>query len=161
MRVIARAAAPERKLTIAPEQTRKSEPAAPSRPFVSPFAADSARKGTPRSEASPDAGTPSRSTPAAVSTTPVVMGAAVAAQPAPAAAAQPAMKIESQSAGIDEVRSSVLNALTSAGQSMLCSMLVIMSSVVYSAEGEGDRMSHQTNFLSSPDVTIVQPLGSL
>src|SRR5438552_256340 len=98
-----RAATPERKLTLAPEQTRKSEPAAPSRPFVSPFAADSARKGTPRSEASPDAGTPSRSTPAAVSTTPVVMGAAVAAQPAPAAAAQPAMKIESQSAGIDEV----------------------------------------------------------
>src|SRR6266571_2214132 len=83
-----RPSAPERKLTIAPEQPRKSEPAAPSRPFVSPFAADSARKGTPRSELSPEnTGTPSRSTPAAVNTMPVVMGAAapaVAAQPAPA-----------------------------------------------------------------------------
>src|SRR5213079_2007856 len=58
---ISRASAPERKLTIAPEQPRRSEPA-PSRPFVSPFAADTARKGTPRSEASPDTGTPSRST---------------------------------------------------------------------------------------------------
>src|SRR6266700_2400260 len=67
-----RAAAPERKLTIAPEQTRKSEPVAPSRPFVSPFAADSARKGTPRSVVFLDTGTPSRSTPAAGSTTPVV-----------------------------------------------------------------------------------------
>src|SRR6266704_4975008 len=66
-----RAAAPERKLTIAPEQTRKSEPVAPSRPLVSPFAADSARKGTPRSEASPDTGTPSRSTPAAINAAPV------------------------------------------------------------------------------------------
>jgi DNA polymerase III subunit gamma/tau len=115
-----RAAAPERRLTIAPEQPRKSEPSPPARPFVSPFAADSARKGTPRSEIAPDAGTPSRSTPAAVNTTPVVMGAAapaVAAQPAPA------MKIETQSEGVDEMRSSVLNALTSAGQTLLCSML--------------------------------------
>ncbi len=116
-----RPSAPERKLTIAPEQPRKPEPAAPSRPFVSPFAADSARKGTPRSELSPEnTGTPSRSTPAAVNTMPVVMGAAapaVAAQPAPA------IKVESQSSGVDEVRSSVLNALTSSGQTMLCSMI--------------------------------------
>jgi DNA polymerase-3 subunit gamma/tau len=123
---LSRGAASERKLTIAPEQPRRSEPAPPSRPFVSPFAADTARKGTPRSELMPDVtGTPSRSTPPAVNTTAVVMGAAapaVAAQPAPAQSA-PALKIETQSAGIDEMRSSVLNALTSAGQTMLCSML--------------------------------------
>src|SRR6266478_1482903 len=47
-----RASAPERKLVIAPEP-KKSEPTAP-RTFVSPFAADSARKGTPRSELSPE-----------------------------------------------------------------------------------------------------------
>jgi DNA polymerase-3 subunit gamma/tau len=114
-----RASAPERKLVIAPEP-KKSEPTAP-RTFVSPFAADSARKGTPRSELSPEnTATPSRSTPAAVNTTPVVMGAAapaVAPQPAPA------IKVESQSTGIEEVRLSVLNALTSGGQTMLCSMI--------------------------------------
>jgi DNA polymerase-3 subunit gamma/tau len=114
-----RASAPERKLAIAPEP-RKSDPTPP-RTFVSPFAADSARKGTPRSEVSPEnTGTPSRSTPAAVNTTPVVMGAAA---PAVAPQTAPAIKVESQSTGIEEVRSSVLNALTSGGQTMLCSMI--------------------------------------
>src|SRR6185312_8593117 len=36
---------PERKLSLAPEPKRNEGPA---RPFVSPFAADTARKGTPR-----------------------------------------------------------------------------------------------------------------
>src|SRR5256885_7591457 len=40
-----RGAAPERKLTLAPEPRKPESPGA-SRPFVSPFAADSARKGT-------------------------------------------------------------------------------------------------------------------
>ncbi|HKW17879.1 MAG TPA: DNA polymerase III subunit gamma/tau [Terriglobales bacterium] len=111
---------PERKLTVAPEP-RKPEPPVAARPFVSPFAADSARKGTPRSESlSESGGTPVRSTPAASMSAPVVMGAAapaVAPQPVPASDAQP------QTRGIEEVRSAALTALMKAGQSVLCSML--------------------------------------
>src|SRR6185436_10540221 len=43
----------DRKLSLAPEP-KKTEPGTNSRPFVSPFAADSARKGTPRMEAVPE-----------------------------------------------------------------------------------------------------------
>jgi len=125
-----RAPAPNRKLTIAPEpqksqaqksELKKSEPTAPPRPFVSPFAADSARKGTPRSELSPESvASSSRPSIAAVSNTPVVMGAA-----APAVAAQPARENKplSQSTSADDVRSAVLKTLGSGDQTMLCSML--------------------------------------
>jgi DNA polymerase-3 subunit gamma/tau len=115
----------ERKLTIAPEP-KKAEQIAQPRPFVSPFAADSARKGTPRSEASAESTAP-RVAPAAISSAPVVMGSA-----APAVAVQTAREPEPQlpvdivsppSANIDDVRSGVLNALGSSGQTMLCSML--------------------------------------
>jgi DNA polymerase-3 subunit gamma/tau len=115
----------ERKLTIAPE-LKKSEQVAQPRPFISPFAADSARKGTPRSEAAAESAAP-RAAPAAISSAPVVMGSA-----APAVAAQTAREPEPQapvgivsqsSANIDDVRSAVLNALGSSGQTMLCSML--------------------------------------
>src|SRR6266568_1133110 len=110
-----------RKLTLAPEPSKsepKPEPPTPTRPFVSPFAADSARKGTPRSESSSETNAP-QPLPAAQVNTPVVMGSA-----APAAAAQPARedRPKAQSAGIEDVRSAVLNALGT-GQSMLCSML--------------------------------------
>jgi DNA polymerase III subunit gamma/tau len=107
---------PGRKLAIAPEP-KKPEP--PARAVVSPFAADSARKGTPRSEFSSDAAAASSSRPAAVaiSSTPVVMGAAVAAQPAPDNPPQPL------ASSAEEVRAAVLNVLGSAGQAMLCSML--------------------------------------
>ncbi len=120
-----RAPAGNRKLTIAPEpqksEVKKSEPTAPPRPFVSPFAADSARKGTPRSELSPENAAPSsRPSVAATSTTPVVMGSA-----APAVAAQPARENKplAQSASSDDVRSAVLKTLGSDNQTMLCSML--------------------------------------
>src|ERR1700681_1152986 len=68
-----RGAATERKLTLAPEP-KKPEPPVPLRPFVSPFAADSARKGTPRSEFSAEnnSGAPARSSSAAAATLPVV-----------------------------------------------------------------------------------------
>jgi DNA polymerase-3 subunit gamma/tau len=114
-----RPATPERKLSIAPEP-RKAEPAAPARPFVSPFAADSARKGTPRSEATPETNSPQRPTTAAVSSTPIIMGSS-----APAAAAQPALqnRPQPQAASADEVRAAVLNALSTANQAMLCAML--------------------------------------
>jgi len=117
-----RAPAVNRKLTLAPEpsksEPKKLEPPAPTRPFVSPFAADSARKGTPRSESSSETNAP-RSAPASQINAPVVMGSA-----APGVAAQPARENspQAQSAGIEDVRSVVLNAL-GAGQTMLCSML--------------------------------------
>jgi DNA polymerase-3 subunit gamma/tau len=119
----AHTSAPDRKLTLAPE-ARKPDPPAATRPFISPFAADSARKGTPRSEASEGTGSPARPAPAAVSTQQVVMGSAA---PAVAAAPESQPKLETKPANVlanlDEVRSAVLNALTSAGQNMLAGML--------------------------------------
>jgi DNA polymerase-3 subunit gamma/tau len=117
--------APATKLAIAPEAKKPEPPVAP-RPFISPFAADSARKGTPRSEASEGMASPSRPAPAAVSTQPVVMGSA-----APAVAPAPENQPEAKPAGIpasapvniEDLRSAVLNALTSSGLSMLSSML--------------------------------------
>jgi DNA polymerase-3 subunit gamma/tau len=128
-----RAVTPERKLTIAPE-SRKPEPPAAPRPFISPFAADSARKGTPRSEASENAGPFSRPA-SAPSTQQVVMGsAAPAVVPAPVAPAPEVLipevsiskdqpKPEVKPASLDDVRSAALNALVSAGLSMLSQML--------------------------------------
>jgi DNA polymerase III subunit gamma/tau len=113
-----RASTPERKLAIAPEP-KKPEP--PPRPFLSPFAADAARKGTPKAEFSEErVGSPSRPILAAGSSMPVVMGAT-----APAAAPQPAPEkvLLPHSASAADVRTAVLNALTSAGQTMLCTML--------------------------------------
>jgi DNA polymerase-3 subunit gamma/tau len=112
-----RAPGPERRLDIAPE-AKKPEPPTPPRPFISPFAADSARKGTPRSEASETAGSPSRPAPAAVSTQQVVMGSA-----APAVVAAPESQPEARPASVKAVRSAVLNALASDSQTMLSSML--------------------------------------
>lgn len=115
----ARGGPPERKLAAVPEP-RKTEAPTVARPFVSPFAADSARKGTPRSESSEAHEIPLRSSPAAIATPPVVMGSAapaVAAQPAPEKDPQP------QARGVEETRAAVITALSKAGQSMLCSML--------------------------------------
>ena len=73
---------------LSSSETRRSEPAQPSRPnFVSPFAADSARKGTPRQESS-ELATPSgpRIVAAASSPEPVIMGSAIPMRdPAPEA----------------------------------------------------------------------------
>ena len=112
-----RASDRDRKLSVAPEAKKPEPPAAP-RPFISPFAADSARKGTPRSEASESAGSPSRPAPAAVSAQQVVMGSA-----APAVVAAHETQPEAKPASVEEVRSAVLNGLASAGQAMLSSML--------------------------------------
>ena len=115
-----RGATPERKLTLAPEPKKAEPPSAP-RPFVSPFAADSARKGTPRSEFSAEGNNtaPARS-PAATNAAPVVMGSA-----APAVATQPAPEKddEPKANSLEQVRLAVMNALAKAGQSVLCSML--------------------------------------
>ena len=118
--------APDRKLAIASEP-RKSEPVAQPRPFISPFAADSARKGTPRSDASSERSNTSVAS-APINSAPVIMGAAapaVAAQTAREPEPQPATTLvaESSAEALDEVRMAVLNALASAGQTMLCSLL--------------------------------------
>jgi DNA polymerase-3 subunit gamma/tau len=115
-----RPAAPERKLTLAPEP-RKPDSPAPTRSLVSPFAADSLRKGTPRSDFSAENNpAPARPAPVATNSTPVVMGSA-----APAVVPQPvaATNSQPQAADIEQVRTAVLNALSKAGQSILCSML--------------------------------------
>jgi hypothetical protein len=111
----------DRKLPAMPEPKKASDNSAVPKPFVSPFAADSARKGTPRMESANDApiATP-RPSPAAISSPSVVMGSA-----APAAAfectAEAITKVAS--ANVEDVRVAVLNALASAGLSMLSSML--------------------------------------
>ena len=108
----------ERKLALAPEPKRSESPAA-ARPFVSPFAADSARKGTPRMESSSDA--PAAPRPPVPLGTPVVMGSAapaVAREPDLQAAAAPKASVSP-----DEIRAAVLHAVDSAGLSMLGAML--------------------------------------
>jgi DNA polymerase-3 subunit gamma/tau len=115
----AKAGTPERKLSLAPEP-KKTEPGTAARPFVSPFAADSARKSTPRMEAGSEVPSASpRPTPAPISP-PVVMGSA-----APAVAREPEPRPESNPTGanVNDVRTAVLNAVESAGLSMLSSML--------------------------------------
>jgi DNA polymerase III subunit gamma/tau len=123
----AKTSASDRKLSLAqeskPEARRTNEPpAAAARSFVSPFAADTARKGTPRMEAVPElpSATP-RPAPVLVSPQ-VVMGSA-----APAVAREPQLEATQTqpkaSANPDDVRSAVLNALDSAGLTMLSSML--------------------------------------
>src|SRR5436190_5487807 len=74
----------------APTPEPKRPELSPSRSFVSPFAADTARKGTPRSELSSEevAVMPSRQNPAAVGSPSVIMGAAAPAV-APQTAAVP------------------------------------------------------------------------
>src|ERR1700688_1613392 len=114
-----RSATTERKLTLAPEP-KKSEPPSSPRPFVSPFAADSARKGTPRSEFSSESNNAPVRSPAATSTAPIVMGSAA---PAVAAQTAPEKDPEPQARGVEQVRPAVMNALAKADQSVLCSML--------------------------------------
>jgi DNA polymerase-3 subunit gamma/tau len=108
----------ERKLAIAPESRKPDAPPA-TRPIVSPFAADSVRKSTPRSEVADSNAMPARPA-AGTASIPVVMGSsarAVAAQTAPEPNAPP------QSGNLQDARAAVLEALSSAGQTMLSTML--------------------------------------
>jgi DNA polymerase III subunit gamma/tau len=100
---------------------------APRGAVVSPFAADSARKGKP--EMSAESGSGPRAVPNMVSTTPVVMGSAApveAPQSLSIAAASPepavmASSNPSPNVSNEDLRNAVLNAL--AGQPMLVAML--------------------------------------
>jgi DNA polymerase-3 subunit gamma/tau len=112
---------PERKPTPQPEPKRTSEISA-AKPFVSPFAADSARKGTPRMESPTEMPAPNpKPAPAAISGPPIVMGSAA---PAPAFERAPEPTVLKPSLGnVEDVRSGVLNALATAGLTMLSGML--------------------------------------
>jgi DNA polymerase-3 subunit gamma/tau len=124
-------------------ETRRPEPPGTRSNYVSPFAADSARKGTPRQESSFDAPSPSgpRIVAAAGTPEPVILGSAA---PAPDRKAipsygppdvtepsgvntQPASDSETSdspaSSEIDRLQSAVLQALTDANQRILVSML--------------------------------------
>ena len=115
------AAAPDRKPLGSPEPRKTEAVAGTTRPLVSPFAADAARKGTPRMEASNEnPATPARPSPVLPSMAPVVFGAA-----APAVAAE---LIREPAAGapatdLDFARSTILSALGNADLTMLGSML--------------------------------------
>ena len=111
--------AAERK--AAPEARKNPEQPVVSKPFVSPFAADSVRKGTPRMESVASEAPVPVARPAATASGPqVVMGSAA---PAAAFERRPEPVVAVPATGIDEVRAAVLNPLTNAGLNMLASML--------------------------------------
>ena len=140
-----------------PEIRRAEQPPAARSNYVSPFAADSARKGTPRQE---DFSSPSSSVPRSVAQAsqpePVIMGSAApapqrdqdawserreliassvaVAEPQPESTAEPLMPAAAASATdqIDRVQTAVLQALTDANQRILVSML---SSGEWSVQG--------------------------
>src|SRR5262249_18560429 len=114
---LTRAVSGDRNPTL-PPQPKRPDPNPP-RPFVSPFAADTARKGTPRSEISEEVTVMlARPNPAAVSGRSVIMGAA-----APAVAPQKSAEAKANPGDCNQLRTAVHNALASAGQTMLASML--------------------------------------
>ena len=114
----------EKKPTVVPTPAaRKPELAPANRPnFVSPFAADSARKSGIKTKMSAEEDAPSMpSVATGIPSTPVVMGAAA---PAAAVAIAPEPELAADPAGQDDdLRNKVLSALESGGQRMLSSLL--------------------------------------
>jgi len=108
----------------------RTSSAAPARGnFVSPFAADSARKSNSKSELSAESGPTAgpRNVANMAAPAPVIMGSAVPEhedRPGPAVALQESAP-EVTPPSVDRVRDAVLNALGEAGQPMLVSMLEI------------------------------------
>ena len=115
---------PVGKPSVVPEIKKSEAPSISRAPSVSPFAADSARKGGSKPELSVESSPPSGSRAVAGGTAAsVVMGSA-----APAAVAQEAVEVSSETQSVPaqqpaEFRGTVLNALASAGQRMLSTML--------------------------------------
>jgi DNA polymerase-3 subunit gamma/tau len=123
--------------------TRRAEATSSARPnYVSPFAADSARKGNPRQEASAETVAGPRIVAAASVPTAVIMGAAApaslhenAADPAitsppeaqpqagPSVAQPQASPVSNPAAPIEKVQTAVLQALADGSQRILVSML--------------------------------------
>jgi DNA polymerase-3 subunit gamma/tau len=101
-------------------EARKAEPQAPARSnYVSPFAADSARKNTPKSEAGSEISA-SAARPGNSGGTVVVMGSAA---PAVSEVAPEPQAVAKSEVGAEALRDVVLNALS--GQPMLVSMLEV------------------------------------
>jgi len=141
-----------------PADPRRSEAPAPRSNFVSPFAADSARKGTPRQEdsTSPVAPAGPRVVGQSSPPEPIIMGSAAPApqreaepidlkdtgsqappDPVAVPATEPASKVDVQSSPVpaeqmERLQIAVLEALTDANQRILASML---SSGEWSVEG--------------------------
>jgi DNA polymerase III subunit gamma/tau len=115
-------ARPAGKPAIVPEARKVEGSSAPRAGFVSPFAADSARKSKTEPSSESNAAASVRSSPRMAGSAPVVMGSA-----APAAAPQPALdkseETSLQPADNSVLREAVLQALSDAGQHMLVSML--------------------------------------
>jgi DNA polymerase-3 subunit gamma/tau len=115
---------PTGKPSVVPEIRKPEAPSISRSPSVSPFAADSARKSGSKPELSAESGPLPGSRAVAGSTSAsVVMGSA-----APVAVAQRAPEVSSETQSVPaeqpaEFRSTVLNALASAGQRMLSTML--------------------------------------
>jgi DNA polymerase-3 subunit gamma/tau len=116
------------------EEPRRTEPPAAARPnYVSPFAADSARKGTPRQEAPTDAAPAPgpRIVAAAGTPEPVIMGSAAPAtlretSPEPEEDSQTSEPRPARTTPSDEIarlQAAVLEALTDGNQRILVSML--------------------------------------
>ncbi len=118
--------------SIVPENRGASAPAQARGNFVSPFAADSARKAKPEMSSEAGASMGPRIVANATAAAPVILGAAVL-DPVeePAAAQEPVQQsnspkeasANSQSGDLASVRNAVLNALGDAGHLMLVSML--------------------------------------
>jgi len=122
-------------------ETRRPEPPAARSSYVSPFAADSARKGTPRQEDSHETPAPPgpRVVAAASQPEPVILGTAAAERemasyvsPEVVAVVDPPPQIEARTtvaapapepAGIEKVQAAVLQALNDNNQRILVSML--------------------------------------
>jgi DNA polymerase III subunit gamma/tau len=105
---------------------RRAEPARPN--YISPFAADSARKGTPRQESTVD--TFSAGLHITSASAPIIMGAAAPAdlrdgalQPDVSKPAQPLPADEPSATSLENLQAGVLQALTDGGQRILASML--------------------------------------
>ena len=114
---------------------RTSTPSSSRGNFVSPFAADSARKSGSKPELSAESGpaTGARAVANIAVTSPVIMGSAVPEEEGHTAAldeAAPAMP----EPGVDKVRNAILSALEEAGQRMLVSMLETGEWVVEGSE---------------------------
>ncbi|HXY78025.1 MAG TPA: DNA polymerase III subunit gamma/tau [Candidatus Acidoferrales bacterium] len=110
-------------------ESRRPEPPAARPNHISPFAADSARKGTPRQEAADGVSAPGPRIVAAASTTePVILGSAAPAaerkaSPAPEKPPEPEIAQAGVSDEIARLRATVLEALSDGNQPVLASML--------------------------------------
>ena len=108
-----------------PSESRKAEPEAPARPtFISPFAADSARKSGPRQDHSsePVFGS-SHAVAASSGPAPVVMGATALAEPVETPSDSQLSSVQPSNTSIEKLQGAVLQALMEGNHCILVSML--------------------------------------